>query len=204
MTLSPASPLPCLLPLWCKWYYVRHRSTKRKGVEVNSSRESIRRSLGRPELKLSTPKFTSISLSISMQPSSSFRLPHGRVNPNSQMLMGKKDFTSFHHVKGTDLGEHTLNMLYHDLLRFIFRTVEILTIFGILSTTSVSQRGTWKFLQTGSWILLKEEIWKTSIFGSRAQHNLSIFIIDGILPDTTDQTPFPYLLTSTPYLQSME
>lgn len=34
------------------------------------------------------------------------------------------------------------------MLRFIFRTVEILTIFWILSAISISQRGNWKFLQT--------------------------------------------------------
>lgn len=42
--------------------------------------------------------------------------------------MGKKDFTSFHHVKCTELGEHTLNKFYHNLLSFIFRTVEILSL----------------------------------------------------------------------------
>lgn len=38
------------------------------------------------------------------------------------------------------------------------------------------------------------------MFGSRAQHGLSIFFIDGILPDTTNHTPFLNMLTSTPYL----
>lgn len=40
----------------------------------------------------------------------------------------EKDFTSFHHVKCTELGEHTLNKFYQNLLSFIFRTVEILSL----------------------------------------------------------------------------
>lgn len=96
----------------------------------------------------------------------------------------EKDFTSFHHVKCTELGEHTLNKFYHNLLSFIFRNVGLLSL-GFFLQYHKEESGNPCKLGCGYYQKKK--------FGRPASlevDGLSVFFIDGILPDTTNHTPF--------------